>query len=330
MDQGKPLRTGFTLIELLVVIAIVGILMGLLLPAVQSIREASRRSHCANNLRQIGLATSLYSDTHEKYPIARTQNRPGDPVPLGQTGEEPNWIVRIMPFMEQNNAYVQWDLKMNWYDHPAELLTNNPPIMVCPTRRGTDSLANKTVGNSGSFLPCGCPIPGPTGVDVIASLGDYVGNLGDLSPGSTGAPTDFYYGGNGTGVIISCRARYVGGVLAEWIDQVRDRDIRDGMSHTVVAGEKQVPYDLIGQFPCDSPQYDSTHWPASTRVGGPGVPLQSGKDNDLLSFIAFGSWHPGGVNFVYADGSVKYRTLETDTDILARLLHRADRLPIDE
>jgi prepilin-type N-terminal cleavage/methylation domain-containing protein len=90
-------RPGFTLIELLVVIAIIGVLIGLLLPAVQSAREAAARTQCANNLKQIGLALNLYHNDYQRLPPSR----------LALT-ESPSWAWLILPYLEQENLYRQW------------------------------------------------------------------------------------------------------------------------------------------------------------------------------------------------------------------------------
>ncbi len=90
-------RPGFTLIELLVVIAVIGILIGLLLPAVQSVRESASRTQCANNLKQIGLACHLYHDQHKRLPPNRYALKEG-----------PSWAWLLLPNLEQNNLYRQW------------------------------------------------------------------------------------------------------------------------------------------------------------------------------------------------------------------------------
>ena len=101
-NQSRP---AFTLVELLVVIAIIGILIALLLPAVQAAREAARRSQCANNLRQIGIAVQAYHDTRKALPPSRMENYGGV-----------TWAVFILPFLEQDPFYERWDINRWYYD----------------------------------------------------------------------------------------------------------------------------------------------------------------------------------------------------------------------
>src|SRR5438477_6362474 len=101
-----PIRAAFTLLELLVVIAIIGVLIGLLLPAVQKVREAANRMKCQNNLKQIGLALHNFHDTYGLFPTAgAADGKPFAPGPYPNGGEGTNWYIYIMPFIEQGNLY---------------------------------------------------------------------------------------------------------------------------------------------------------------------------------------------------------------------------------
>ena len=129
--QTKPIaqRTGFTLIELLVVIAIVGMLIAILLPAVQAAREAARRMHCANNLKQIGIATHNYHDTYRQLPSSAIID--GN---ISSTANNGSWGVhgRILNFIEQNNVYNRVDLGTAW-DNQMTIDYLQVPIYSCPT-----------------------------------------------------------------------------------------------------------------------------------------------------------------------------------------------------
>lgn len=323
---------GFTLIELLVVISIIGVLIGLLLPAVQSAREAARATDCKNRMRQLALAAQMHHDALRYFPPARYEARP-DSDPSNQCGlETPTWLARVMPYIEQDALAQQWDLSKPWHQHPEKVRTVVPDIFLCPSRRsGTRPLGTRelrtTVSGGGGRLPCGCPIP-PRARDVTlnveGALSDYAGNHGDLTPGATGAPTDFYFGGNGTGVIISVRPDCKDGKAIAPADRVKMASVSDGTSNTFLFGEKFVPQNGIATFPEDSPAYDGDHLPASCRLAGPGLRLAHGPNDVLADMFSFGSWHPSGVHFAFVDGSVRMLSVETDTKILGSLANRRD------
>lgn len=322
---------GFSLVELLVVIAIIGILIGVLLPAVQSARESARRGQCLNNLRQIGLATELFVDSNQCYPPGRYMSHPDQPRGKDCGGEQTTWLVRIMPFLEQANREVNWDYSMDYADHPDAVREGNVPVYVCPTRRsptqawGAGILASG--GGSVITLPCGCTVPtgsGDSGL-VTGAVGDYGGNHGDLSSGSFGLPTDFYFGGNGNGIIISSRASCYRGRPIDWLDRIGHSDVTDGMSNTFLTGEMHIPLGSLGESPGDAFIFNGDTFFNFSRVGGPTVPIITDKRSvDGNALVSWGSWHPGVCNFAFADGSVRSINARLDTETLGRLCNRRD------
>lgn len=320
----------FTLVELLVVLAIIGLLVGLLLPAVQAAREASRTMQCQNNLRQIGLATQSFHDTYRVFPPARYQPRPGDPSGNNCGGSETTWLVRIMPFLEQTALETQWDYSKPYADHPESVRSQSLATYCCPTRRSLSEAKGSGLISATTTIwvrtPCGCPIPmvSSGSVSVVGAVGDYGGNHGDLSPGSVGLPTDFYYGGNGTGVIISSRAQCSSGTPIDWIDRVAMRDVLDGTSNTFLAGEMHVPIGKLQSSPEDAFIFNGDLAFSSTRVGGPTLPIAADPRSEGNSLVSWGSWHPGVCNFVFTDGSVRSVSNSIDTESLGNLCNRRD------
>ncbi len=322
-------RFGFTLVELLVVVSIIGVLAGLILPAIQNAREAARRTHCQNNLRQLGMAVNLFHETYGYFPPGRIAPRPDDPPEISCGGEETTWPVYVLPFLEQTALRQEWSLSEKWYDHDQGLLETRLPVFVCPSRRSMSEAFSirpiETAGNGGR-LPCGCPIPGPAiNVEVRAAVTDYAGNHGDLSPGAVGLSTDFYFGGNGTGVLISSRAQCDEHDKPQgWVDRLQINSVLDGTSNTILVGETHVPYKERQQFPYDGPMFDGGHLPSSLRLAGPGLPLAQGPRDEESTFYAFGSWHVGVSQFALLDGSVHSLSTSMDTISLGQLSNRAN------
>src|SRR5215510_13529596 len=159
-------RTGFTLIELLVVIAIVGILMALLLPAVQKVREAAARIQCSNNLKQIGLAMHTYHDTYGKLPYARS----------GGGQNRHTWALLILPYIEQNNIYTAYKTPItgvNQTDGVNNQTSTDPTIVAARTSRVSTFLCPARRGPSLS--------PITTGSTVLGQASDYAACSGDTS-----------------------------------------------------------------------------------------------------------------------------------------------------
>jgi prepilin-type N-terminal cleavage/methylation domain-containing protein len=326
--------SGFTLVELLVVIAIIGMLVGLLLPAVQSAREAARRMQCGNNIRQLALAVHNFESTNRYLPPVRFTPKPGDTAQYSCGGTQPTWFVHIMPYIEMNNQANQWSIFAGWETHPQLLRETASSIFYCPSKRAGLAIGTSSVGGSSpGRLPCGCPIPGGSGsVAVTGALGDYAANHGDMSPGSVGLPTDFYYGGNGTGPLISSRPICRSGTVIGWADKIKFASIADGTSHTLLVGEKHLAIQWVGRFPEDGPIYDGDSLPSSARVTGPGQPLGKGPHDTVSTYYSFGSWHPGVSTFAMADGSVRTVSVAMDTIFLGQLANRSNSeyIPVPE
>ena len=138
-------QRGFTLVELLVVIAIIGILIGMLLPAVQQVREAARRTDCMNNLKQIGFATQLFQDAHEAFPPARVA---APPEADGQDCRNgcASWFVHILPFVEQVNIYNQWDFTLDYSLQSQDAVARPIDTFLCMSRHtASNAISESTI-----------------------------------------------------------------------------------------------------------------------------------------------------------------------------------------
>ena len=328
-------RAGFTLIELLVVIAVIGILVALLLPAVQQAREAARRTQCRNNLKQIGLAALDFHDVYGAFPPARLRHQPktiAEQVEPDCGQDSMSWLVRLMPYLDDRNAFHEWDFEKKFEEHDEEVRHRPVPTFLCPSRRSMNNASAPDITTIITF-PCGCG--GLPQTITGGATGDYAGNLGDPSPGATGEPTDFFWGGNGNGILISSRAKCTedgepDGSLLEWKDRVAIRDLTDGASQTILAGEMHVPQDKLNVAPENGPAYYGFHITSFARVGGAGSPIARTADDPSAGPYSFGSWHDGGdCPFVFGDGRVESIHPFIDTDILGRLCNRSDGLPVD-
>jgi prepilin-type N-terminal cleavage/methylation domain-containing protein len=318
-------QLGFTLVELLVVIAIIGILIAMLLPAVQQVREAARNTSCKNKLRQVGLATLNFESAFESLPPARLFPKKSAAPPFHKGTSQPSWLVRILPYLEQNSYFKKWDLNAEYQSQtPSDLGEQPLSIFVCPSRRTIEKATTPGGYETITFsAPCGCG--GAFTVRIVGgATGDYAGNHGDLSPGVNGTEDDYFYGGNGTGSIISSQAREGADGTLTWIDRVGFPNIIDGTSNTFLAGELHVTPGNLNTIPFNGPIYNGEDLAAFTRVGGPGVPIATSKNFQSSSVLGFGSWHPGICNFVYVDGSVHSVKNELDTVTLGQFCNRKD------
>ncbi len=316
-------RRGFTLIELLVVIAIIAVLIGLLLPAVQKVREAANRISCANNLKQIALALHNYQDTYSKLPPRAIL----EPYDRGAT-----WAVLLMPYLEQSAGYALWDLKKQYKDQTDAARQVRIKTYVCPSRRTASELSIQEAGLPGGLGGAGSggltpPYALPGGVSDYAACN---GTFGALNGG-----WGTWWSTNADGAIIQGLPDGRGLRTS----QTSLSNIPDGTSNTFLVGEKHVPIGGLYRVRYGDASVYNGYWiPYASRMAGLEDPLALGPHDTSPSLVGdstwvrkFGSWHPGVCGFAFCDGSVHYIRNSIDGTTLERLARRADgqvvRLP---
>ena len=295
-------RKAFTLIELLVVVAIIGVLIALLIPAVQAARESARVIHCGNSLRQIGIAMHAYHETHESFPcgaavglLTATGGPYGTP-----TGTREGWRVYILPFLEDRGRYDAFDFDAS----------------IC------DGLDNRL---SATRIPCyTCPSDNQQPFDPhMQTIFRW--------------RTSNYCGVSGATIGRRLESNHCGDFKTDGIlyplSGVRIQDIPDGLSQTVVVGE-QVNWLRVwtagayrtniygpGNHYCVFSCKNMT-WPLDTDPAERKYNHARPDQNCLFNDIYFSSRHPGGVNFLLADGHVEFIGKKTALKVL---LGRATR-----
>jgi hypothetical protein len=278
---------------------------------------------CVNNLKQIGLATANFESSQRSFPPARLEAKPGV-LATYCAGREPSWLVRIMPYLEEKAQYDNWDLYEAFEAHDKSIRSGVVSAFHCASRRGPTTAETRNYETDPA--PCGC---GGFRKQVGGALADYVASHGHPGPTMNGGPDSFQWGGNGTGIITSSRAVCEDWKPVAWIDRIGVRHVKDGMSNTIVAGEKHIVLEELGAYPYDPPAYDGDVLQGFARIGGPGYPIAAGPSDTATDFLSFGSWHIGVCNFVFGDGSVHGLTPATDTEILGALCNRNDGTVVD-
>ena len=327
-------RLGFTLVELLVVIAIIGILVALLLPAVQAAREAARKTQCTNHLKQIGIAIQNFHDVHRKIPPSRMPCSHG------------TWAVALWDYLEEGTIADQWDPVRQYLYQPREILKIQVPVYYCPSRR------NPMLSINGDSIPGSPNIPG--------ALGDFAVVTGDGR-----CPSNWNCSGWGLSTHWDHPANQVPGAFAGAVstgntgldavaadcptgsDGIYDyryhgmtpffsfRQVSDGLSKTLFVGEKHIPLKDYGKmfgdapntYPGDSSIYNGENLEVSGRVAGPGFGLVSDPNWDDFPLginMYFGSVHPGISQFLFGDGHVEALDFEISTTVLGSMATKAD------
>ncbi|WDI45014.1 DUF1559 domain-containing protein [Bremerella sp. P1] len=310
-------RSGFTLVELLVVIAIIGVLIALLLPAVQQAREAARRMQCTNNLKQLGLGLHNHHDTFGQFPM-------GYEFRSGFTDGDPTWGwgAFLMPFIEQETIYDALDPKnqtlANAVGNANDLAVLKTPLDVfrCPSDTGPDLNDQRKLAGEAT------------------ALSNYIGsNSSDLAARNDGIPGS-NYGADG--------------IFWENSD-CNFADVTDGTSNTFAIGERS--WNMNRRNGTGKANYHAGNVygvegrlvvggsPVSTKtlysVLGGTVRTINYARNDAYEHSSFSSLHPGGVQFLFCDGSVQFipDTVQFDSDntpdtVLELLASRTDGEPV--
>jgi prepilin-type N-terminal cleavage/methylation domain-containing protein/prepilin-type processing-associated H-X9-DG protein len=288
MRRYFPRRTAFTLVELLVVIAIIGILVGLLLPAVQAAREAARRMQCSNNFKQIGLAIHNYESAYKRLPSGFNSYR--------FTGEPGwGWAAAILPYMESGNVYNNINTKVAIEDDiHANVRTTVISSYICPSDKG-DSLFNITEGDGHEHEH-----------DFQADI-DFDGEV--LFPIAKANYVAMF------GTFELEEAPYQGDGMFYGNSKIRWANVTDGLSNTLMIGERG---SRLGKsiWHGNIPEASEPH----ARILGvadhaPNYPAGHFED--------FSSFHPAGVNFLRADGSVSFFSQSVDIVVYRAMATRA-------
>lgn len=346
MTWRKGSSHAFTLVELLVVIAIIGVLVALLLPAIQAAREAARRSACANNVKQIGLALLTTHDTMREFP--RGAYTPTNLTPDTANQDGLGWATKILPALEQQVAYDR-------------IVNNNIPAY------DGDPWKQPPPGKKGFFREASTagllPVPGgDTSIDVFlcpsVDLPRYAPDLGyfPTAGGLSGPARNFGYGTshykgsrgpadrgmfwrtkeglkvgtkdqvdfNGDGVLDDI-------VKDESLRRIRMTDVIDGTSNTIAIGE--AAYSLgyedfpiwMGTFIEDGSVLFKTIDPINCNMAGASFPLSPEDVERFPNDDCAYSWHPGGAFFGFVDGSVHFLTEELELTTFALLGDRYDQ-----
>jgi prepilin-type N-terminal cleavage/methylation domain-containing protein/prepilin-type processing-associated H-X9-DG protein len=312
---------GFTLVELLVVITIIGILISLLLPAVQSAREAARRTQCSNNLRQLGLGALAHVESQGFLPTGGWGwNWIGDPDRGFGRSQCGGWIYNILPYVEQQALHDLGKGGTTAEKRAAAKTVAMTPLKLtnCPTRRPLRLYPGGGLVNADS-------------VSTVAKT-DYAISAGSSRWYEAGGPSSTTVVDDGTYTFVYAA---LNGVSFQ-ISEIKIDSIRDGTSNTILIGEKYLNAD---QYATGADGGDN-----ESMYGGPNVDTMrstnytSDTDNQrpmqdrggLTAPWRFGSAHAGVCNFVFCDGSLRPLSYMVDPLTYSYLGSRADGKAIDE
>lgn len=302
---------GFTLVELLIVLAVIGLLVALLLPAVQSAREAARRSDCRSRLRELGTAFQLHDETYGRFPSNGWGYQwVGEPDRGTDRNQPGGWIYNVLPHLEQA-ALRERGAGLSGLALQQELwlVSQTPlPVVRCPSRPAPDR------GPTNPWIPA---FNAPGSGDVAKT--DYAVNEGDLITNTGSGPVSLTLGD--AGLYVWADTSRATGVCFQR-SEVRLRDVEDGASSTLLIGEKYV--STTGYSGATDPGYDQS-WMTGVDLDlnrwTIDVPLQDDRPQQERRF---GSSHASGCQAVLCDGSAHTISYSIDAAVFRSLGHRRD------
>jgi prepilin-type N-terminal cleavage/methylation domain-containing protein len=307
MITARSRSRGFTLIELLVVIAIIAILIGLLLPAVQKVRDAAARISCQNNLKQLGLALHTYHSAKGKLPPGAQgpviKNPPAATAPF-TVDNGTSWLVLLLPYVEQGNITYDFASNYNSANNSAVAATNRPPVIFCPAGAKLSSGDPTEVGGG---LPCNAThyygIMGPGSGSISPKTGM---PYSVITPGTDTALSDPTAGSSGMLVYYEASLGMTQGI-------VTFSDCNDGTSNTLMIGE-------MSHTPLPGAANPYRSWVRGTKSPGAAKnltsPFKTPYTTNNFNDIGMGSNHSGGTSFVLGDGSVRFITDDVSPQLL--------------
>ena len=315
-------RAALTLIELVVVIAIIAILIALLVPAVQRVRETAARTQCGNHLKQLVLACHAYHDANKFLPPARVAR-----------DAYATWPVLILPFLDQNDLYQNWDITQGFSSQNRAARETALPVFFCPARRAP---MVSPASQNGQPVPS---TPAEANGGLAGACGDYGCCVDDGTSG--GQNTNEAHGAMIVGHVIRPGPPYVQGFddqpndsppelplvpITRFSGYIAFANITDGASNTLLLGEKHVRVGHFGeQGDGDAAYYSGAAYDTAQRLAGPGYPLaRDAGDSNSHHRDMFGSWHPGVCQFAFADGTVHAIDVTIDVTTLGYLANRSD------